>query len=310
VGAHAHHAPGRRRSGRRPRRLIHRLLPLLAATALALVATPAAAQPATTEPDVLQDLGFQEAWATTTGEGVVVAVLDTGIDPAPDVLPTIEVADGTTAESGTSAARLVQTAAPGARVLPVRVLDDDGDGTAQDLAAGIAAATEAHAGVIALTLAGDADALALLRDGTVQQAMRAAVGAGSVVVAGGSDDVTLPDDLAVVLVPDDVSAGDVTPLDATALVAGAAALLAGSATPEEIGDALVDTAQGTERTLDAAAAVERVSSTAAGGGQVPPAGDLEGGLSPGTIGLVVFGAALTAVVGTIWLGSRRPRQPT
>jgi subtilisin family serine protease len=272
-------------------------------------------------------LHLPDAWATATGEGVVVAVLDTGIDPdAADLdghlLPPTDVVDDDGqgfAESGTTAASLVVAAAPDVRIRPVRVLDDEGGGNADDLATGIAEAADDEADVIALTLAGEPDALAALDDETVQRAITAATDGGSVVVvADPGPGVELADDLPIVLVTDDpqdddraVSAGDVDALRSTSLVAGTAALLTGeAATPEEVGDVLVNTAQGTDRVVDAAAAVIQQANVGAGGQPLPPPEDLTGGLSPGTIGFIVFGAAITAIGGTIWIATRGPRRPT
>ena len=215
-----------------------------------------------------------------------------------------------------AAAAAVIAAAPDAQVLPVPVLDDDGEGTADDLATGIADAAEQRVGVIALTLAGDPEALAGLADETVQRAIRAASDAGSVIVAGEpGPDVELPEDLPVLLVSAGppvadraVSGGDVEPLTATALVSGTAALLVGPTRGTALVDVIVNTVQGPDRTVDAAAAVAQASNVGAGGQALPPPEDLEGGLSPGTVGAIVFGAAIAAVGGTIWIGSRSPRR--
>ena len=90
-------------------------------------------------------LRLAEAHAVSTGAGVRVAVLDTGIDRnhpalAGKVLPGYDFVDGDAdpAEGGSSAngawghgthvAGLVALAAPGARILPLRVLDPEGFG--------------------------------------------------------------------------------------------------------------------------------------------------------------------------------------
>ncbi|MET0739550.1 MAG: S8 family serine peptidase, partial [Acidimicrobiales bacterium] len=166
-----------------------------------------------------------EAWSTSTGEGVTIAVLDSGVDADhPDLtdhlLPGRDVDDDDTPAdgfgSGTHAAGLaaavtdngkgIAGAAPDAMILPVRVLDDQGAGSPATLASGIAWAAGERAGVIALTLGGDPDLLAHLGDETVQRALRAATDAGSVIVAGLPTGVDLPDDVPVVLVGDGTGA--------------------------------------------------------------------------------------------------------
>ncbi len=287
-----------------PRRLKPFRQLLLTATALGLAATPLAAQsPATDDPLLDQQpgltaLSLPEAWSTSTGEGVTIAVLDSGVDAdhpdlADHLLPGRDIVDDDDTPtdgfgSGTHAAGLaaavtdngegIAGAAPDAMVLPVRVLDDQGVGSPETLASGIAWAAGEQAGVIALTLDGDPDVLAHLGDETVQRALRAAIDAGSVVVVGATAGIDLPDDLPVVLVGDGTgttvdprvvsapadAALSTVPLApttlfpdgtdgyetrggggaATALVAGAAALLvAEGRTPVEVADLLVGTAQ-------------------------------------------------------------------
>lgn len=298
LGAGAHGPPqrGHRDAGaRRGLSRFRRLLP--AATALLLVARPVAAQtPATDDPlldqqTALSALALPEAWATSTGEGVRTAVLDSGAQADhPDLIghllagDAIEDPDGT----GTHAAGVIAAvtdngvgiagAAPDAEVLALDVLDDDGGLTPEALATGIAAATDAGAKVIALTLGGTEENLALITDDAVRPALEAAVDAGVTVVGASVDGNRLADDLALVTVGSGqdgpIDPGIVTvpavevlgtaplqpsatwpegtdgyetldgPVPATALVAGTAALLAAQGlTPEEIADLLVGTAQ-------------------------------------------------------------------
>ncbi len=95
-----------------------------------------------------QALRLSQAHATSTGKGVRVAVLDTGIDASHPVfagrlLPGYDFVDGdrdpsevgsaATSSSfghGTHVAGLVALAAPGAKIMPLRVLDADGVGNA------------------------------------------------------------------------------------------------------------------------------------------------------------------------------------
>jgi subtilisin family serine protease len=118
---------------------------------------------------------FPAAWSETTGAGVTVAVLDTGVDAthedlAGQVLPGYDAITGRpgggydphghgTHVAGTIAARLgnglgVAGAAPGAAILPVRVLGADGSGRSSDIAEGMVWAVDHGADVINLSLGG------------------------------------------------------------------------------------------------------------------------------------------------------------
>jgi len=126
----------------------------------------------------LQPLALNLAHTRTRGAGVVVALIDSGIDftnpyfagrIAPggrdfigqDMDPTDERnftdddGDGLIDEGyghGTFAASLVLAVAPEARVLPVRVLNDEGFGTASGVAAGIIWAVDQGAHVINISI--------------------------------------------------------------------------------------------------------------------------------------------------------------
>ena len=125
-------------------------------------------------------IGVPAAWRVTRGEGVTVAVLDTGLETThPDfagttiVAPqnvifgnaayhTANVADGNdhgTHVSGTIAARTdnglgIAGIAPAVSLMPVKVLADDGDGFFSDLMEGIDYAVDHGADVINLSLGG------------------------------------------------------------------------------------------------------------------------------------------------------------
>ena len=118
------------------------------------------------------------AWPRSRGGGVIVAVLDTGIDAGHPQLAgriaagAIDLVDGDNDPSdlpdgidsdgddlvdeavghGTFVAGLVLTVAPDARVLPIRILDSDGTGSAVDIARGVEIAVERGARVVNLSL--------------------------------------------------------------------------------------------------------------------------------------------------------------
>jgi membrane-anchored mycosin MYCP len=128
-------------------------------------------------------LAPDRAWPLTRGAGVRVAVLATGVSAAAPalsgaVLPGIDVRTGGRADTdcaglGTATAGLVAARpqpgtgfagiAPAARILPVRVTDDPTRVAAADLAAGIHAAVDAGASVLAIPLGVPDDTAALRR---------------------------------------------------------------------------------------------------------------------------------------------------
>jgi cell wall-associated protease len=138
---------------------------------------------------------WQAAWESgATGAGVTVAVLDTGVTPGPDLT---NVAPGwnfvannaNTADDsghGTHVAGTVAQAtnngvgvagvAGGATILPIKVLDADGDGSDLNIVKGINWAVSHGADVINLSLGGE-------HDGGTCAAVASAVAQGVVVVA-------------------------------------------------------------------------------------------------------------------------------
>ncbi len=118
-------------------------------------------------------LGLGAAHLTSTGQGTVVAVLDTGIDATHPQLQgrvlaggfnfidgndnTDDVGDGELVGHGTFVASLVTLVAPDARILPIRVLDDDGVGTDWSVAVGIQYAIDHGVEVINLSLSSTHD---------------------------------------------------------------------------------------------------------------------------------------------------------
>jgi type VII secretion-associated serine protease mycosin len=116
-----------------------------------------------------QRLAPQRVWGMTTGRGVIVGVVDTGVDASVPqlvgrVLPGVDVINGTGPGNtdcyghGTFVAGLIAAAptagtglagiAPGVLILPVRQANDTNDGTASSLARSIIAAVNGGAKVI------------------------------------------------------------------------------------------------------------------------------------------------------------------
>jgi serine protease len=179
----------------------------------------------------LDSIGIPRAWDVSTGEGVVVAVLDTGVAyeddgpyrRAPDLAETRfvpgwdfvdddahpnDVPVPSQGSQGTHVAGIIAATtnnflgtagvAPGAAVMPVRVLRPDGSGSGEAIARGLRFAADNGASVANVSLgpSGDASLLA--------EAVGYAVGKGvTVVVApgeGGLGSLALPEALPDALV--------------------------------------------------------------------------------------------------------------
>lgn len=172
------------------RRLVTTLTAVLAALVAATAASSAATvgDPYRSKQWGLDHIRAEQAWATSDGTDALVAVVDTGVDLGhPDLAANLVtypdadmvepkgtctkkkrvrtcVQDGAQDENGhgTHVAGIVAAVsdngigvagtAPGAKVLPVRVLDAEGTGTAEQVAAGIRYASAKGADVINLSL--------------------------------------------------------------------------------------------------------------------------------------------------------------
>ncbi|MCU7725133.1 S8 family peptidase [Actinoplanes sp. KI2] len=152
----------------------------------------------------LAKMNVPAANARSTGSGVTVAVVDTGVDAShPDlagqVLPGIDIVNGSTTGvstdpnghgthvAGTIAALTgngvgVASVAPGVKILPVRVLDANGSGYMSDAATGIVWAADHGATVINLSLGSTSQVSA------VTNAVSYARGKGVTVVAAAGND--------------------------------------------------------------------------------------------------------------------------
>lgn len=126
--------------------------------------------------DALAPLRAHQLFHVTRGEGTVVAVLDTGADldhphldgrlvisgDVPPDLGQAETSDGVDNDAdgdvdeahghGTHVAGIVLSVAPGSRVLPIRIMNDDGIGNAYDLCRGLHHAMELGADIVNMSL--------------------------------------------------------------------------------------------------------------------------------------------------------------
>lgn len=204
------------------------LLVITAIVAVASFATPAGA--ATNDPYFSRQWGLQkvqaeQAWTTTSGTGAIVAVVDSGVDLGhPDLIanllsatdadfvepegncsgkPRVCTQDGPQDENGhgTHVAGIIAAAAnngigvagvaPNAKLLPVRVLDENGDGTG-DVVAGIRYAADHGADVINMSLgylSGVGEALGFVGElDALYAALDYAWERGSVVVVAAGND--------------------------------------------------------------------------------------------------------------------------
>ena len=186
---------------------MRRLLP--AALCVCAFALPVAEAGAANDPLRSQQYGLDivesdAAHAIATGQGAVVAVIDSGVrashqDLQGRLLPGHDFADDDNDPNvpasgdghGTHVLGIaganegngvgVSSVAPGAMYIPVRVLGDDGSGTSDDVAQGIDFAVSRGAHVINLSLGDQTGAIASSPE--FSEAIRRALAAGRVVVA-------------------------------------------------------------------------------------------------------------------------------
>lgn len=180
---------------------------LLAASTGRIPARAAEAQdPILPQQWALAKIHATEAWATSTGRGVVVAVVDSGVDFDHEDLRgqsagsftcvgSCAASSGDVRGHGTAVASLIAAAsdngvgiasvAPGAKILSVRVLDESGGGTIDDVTRGIRFAADQGAKVINVSIGTTIDLPIVfgLLASDLQAAIDYAWSKGSVVVA-------------------------------------------------------------------------------------------------------------------------------
>lgn len=145
-----------------------------------------------------------EAWARSTGRGVTVAIVDTGIDTGhPDLKGNLVPGYNSLTRNsnarddnghGTHCAGItgamagnnegITGIAPGAKLMPIKVLAADGGGSDASVAEGIVWAVDRGAKVVSLSLGGPGESR-VMRD-----AVNYALGKGAVVVAAMGNDGT------------------------------------------------------------------------------------------------------------------------
>ncbi|MDX2597563.1 type VII secretion-associated serine protease mycosin [Streptomyces sp. WI03-4A] len=224
-------ASGARRAGAAGRAAVVAAAVVLTATTtvIALPASPARAddgqctfpsKPYAGRPWALQRVNLDELWAESTGKGVQVAVIDTGVDVKnPQLTQAVAVSKGRnllpekngkgekidrgnksgttdTVGHGTRVAGIIAARpargtgfaglAPGATIIPIKQNDAEGDGTADSLASAIRYAVQAGAGVI--NISQDTAKALDPRNSTLKDAIDYALERRVVVVASAGND--------------------------------------------------------------------------------------------------------------------------
>jgi subtilisin family serine protease len=196
--------------------MLHRAAAVTVLAALALSAPALGADPRQADQWGLAMVRAPEAWSTSTGIGAQVAVIDTGVDaehpdlggrlldgfdfvgddpegPDTDDDPSDGNGHGTHVTGIIVANRDngegIAGVAPGAKVLPLRVLDDSGGGFTDDIVKAIARAVNAGADVINLSLGDNLPLQSkLFDDPAYANALQSAAAAGVVVVVAAGND--------------------------------------------------------------------------------------------------------------------------
>ncbi len=150
----------------------------------------------------MTDIQAQQAWAYGTGNGVLVAVIDSGLKTGgPDGVanvqsgydfyngdsnPTDDNGHGTfcagTIAQNTNNGVGVAGIAPGVKILPVKVMGSDGSGDVATIASGITWATDQGAKVISMSLGSSSSS------STLSSAVAYAYGKGVTIVAASGND--------------------------------------------------------------------------------------------------------------------------
>ncbi|MFE0174717.1 S8 family peptidase [Streptomyces sp. NPDC059002] len=199
--------------GGRGRRLLAAALCLTAVTGLAT----ACGDDNDSKPDPMRDkqwaldaLKLPDAWDKAKGDGTVIAVVDTGADlDHPDLEGRLvaghdfvdndddpkDMNGHGTHVSGIAAAHTdngvgIAGGAPGAKIMPVRVLGANGSGSDANITKGIVWAAQHGADVINLSLGESGLMARLLKGGVLNQAIQTAHDKGAVVVAAAGNDGT------------------------------------------------------------------------------------------------------------------------
>ncbi|MGW5866721.1 S8 family peptidase [Streptomyces sp. NPDC055239] len=187
----------------------------VALTATLLLAATACGEDSRTDPMrdqqwALDALKLPDAWDKAKGDDTVIAVVDTGVDlDHPDLKGRLvdghDFVDGDdepkdmnghgTHVSGIAAAHTdngvgVAGGAPGAKIMPVRVLGAGGTGENADITKGIVWAADHGADVINLSLGESGLMARLLKGGTLNAAITHAHDKGAVVVAAAGNEGT------------------------------------------------------------------------------------------------------------------------
>jgi subtilisin family serine protease len=191
------------------RRIWHPLAGVVVCVMVVVLAPPAsaAADQFTGSLWGMKKIRAQAAWTAGTGKGITVAVVDSGVDPNHEDLAANIVggwdfvdkdADPRDEEGhGTHVAGIVAAVAnnglgvagvaPGAKIMPIRVLATDGSGSQTDIEAGVHWAVDHGAKVVNLSLGADV-LVEFLSGGTLTDAVNYAWSKGVIAVVSAGND--------------------------------------------------------------------------------------------------------------------------